>query len=83
VLLYYGAGNELWLRRKLREVQKSAGLGRTSPIRAKGIWVAAPATAQKQRLRTREAVVMSGTGEVSAAPLEPFLESLGGSQAGG
>jgi len=83
VLLYYGAGNELWLRRKLREVQKSAGLGRTSPIRTKGIWVAAPATAQKQRLRTREAVVMSGTGEVSAAPLQPFLESLGGTQAGG
>ncbi len=46
VLLYYGAGNELWLRRKLREVQKSAGLGRTEPIRAKGIWVAPPGTPQ-------------------------------------
>ena len=28
VLIYYGAGNEMWLRRKLREVQKSAGYGR-------------------------------------------------------
>ena len=64
-------------------MQKSAGLGRSSPIRAKGIWVAAPATAQKQRLRTREAVVMSGTGEVSAAPLQPFLDVLGNAPAGG
>jgi serine/threonine protein kinase len=83
VLFYYGAGNELWLRRKLREAQKSAGLGRTDPIRAKGIWVAAPATAQKQRLRTREALVMSGTGEVSDAPLQPFFEAIGSAAAGG
>ena len=83
VLLFYGAGNELWLRRKLREVQKSAGLGRSSPIRAKGIWAAPPATSQKQRLRTREAVIMSGTGKLSAEPLQPFLDALGGAQAGG
>ena len=31
VLIFYGAGNELWLRRKLREVQKTAGYGRTKP----------------------------------------------------
>ena len=24
-LIFYGAGNEVWLRRKLRELQKSAG----------------------------------------------------------
>jgi serine/threonine protein kinase len=83
VLLYYGAGNELWLRRKLREVQKSPGLGRTKVIRAKGIWVAPPATAQKQRLRTREALVMSGTGEMTPEPLQPFLDALGGARAGG
>lgn len=28
VLVYYGASGELWLRRKLRELQKSAALGR-------------------------------------------------------
>ena len=36
VLIYYGAGNELWLRRKLREIQKSAGYGRKRPDR--GQW---------------------------------------------
>jgi hypothetical protein len=29
-LIYYGAGNELWLRSKLRELQKIAGYGRAS-----------------------------------------------------
>jgi len=77
VLMYYGAGNELWLRRKLREVQKSAGLGRERPISAKGIWVAPPDTAQKQRLRTREAVVMNQQERFSAGPLGPFLSTLG------
>jgi serine/threonine protein kinase len=77
VLLYYGAGNELWLRRKLREVQKSAGMGRMQPIRAKGIWVAPPATAQKQRLRTREAVIMNQPEEFSPGLLGPFVSTIG------
>ena len=34
-LIYYGAGNELWLRSKLRELQKIAGYGRTKPMLAK------------------------------------------------
>jgi serine/threonine protein kinase len=77
VILYYGAGNELWLRRKLREVQKIAGLGRTRAIRAKGIWVAPPADSQKSRLRSREAVVMAGGDRFTPAPLQPFLAALG------
>lgn len=79
VLVYYGAGNELWLRRKLREVQKSSGLGRTKALRAKAIWVAAPITSQKQRLRTREAMVLSGTGAFSPQILEPFVSAVSGS----
>ena len=35
-LIYYGAGNELWLRSKLRELQKIAGYGRTKPMLATG-----------------------------------------------
>jgi len=76
VLVYYGSANELWLRRKLREVQKSAGFGRDKVMRAKGIWIAAPVTPQKQRLRTREALVMSHPGALSVEALQPFLEAL-------
>ncbi|HYC89840.1 MAG TPA: hypothetical protein VEO54_11555 [Thermoanaerobaculia bacterium] len=58
VLLYYGKGDELWLRRKLREVQKSAALGREKPWLGRGIYVGAPATPQKQRFRTHEAMLV-------------------------
>ena len=78
VLLYYGAAKELWLRAKLRELQKVAGYGRTEPMRAKAILVADPPDPRKERFRTREAMVIKSGGEVSAATLEPFFESLGG-----
>src|SRR4051794_36365331 len=42
VLIYYGAANELWLRRKLRDIQRIAGAGRTEPMRAVGILLAPP-----------------------------------------
>ena len=58
ILLYYGAGDELWLRRKLRELQKSAALGREKPWLARGIYVGAPATPQKERFRTHEAMLI-------------------------
>ena len=78
VVLYYGAGKELWLRAKLRELQKVAGYGRTEPMRAKAILVADPPDPRKERLRTREALVIKSGGDVSAATLEPFFEALGG-----
>jgi len=77
VLLYYGAAGELWLRRKLRELQKSAGLGREKPFLAKAIYVAAPPTPQKERFRTLEATLLHepATGFEPAA-LEPFMAEI-------
>ncbi len=76
VLFYYGAGNELWLRRKQREVLKSAALGRTKPLRAKAIYVAPPETPRKRRVRTREAVVIPQQQDFQPSALEPFLRLL-------
>ena len=76
ILFYYGAGNELWLRRKLREMQKSAAFGRTRPLRAKAIYVALPETPQKLRVRTREAIVIPQQGEFEPSALDPFLQQL-------
>ena len=76
ILFYYGAGNELWLRRKLREMQKSAAYGRTKPLRAKAIYVALPETPQKRRVRTREATVIPQQQDFDPAALEPFLRQL-------
>jgi hypothetical protein len=75
-LIYYGAGNELWLRSKLRELQKIAGYGRTTPMLAKGVYVAPPATPEKARFRTLEAIVIPGGEHPSPEALDPFLAKL-------
>ncbi len=48
ILIIYGKAGELWLRRKLREVQKSAGYGRTKPMPIVGIWLVPPRTPTKK-----------------------------------
>jgi len=75
-LIYYGAGNELWLRSKLRELRKAAGYGRTAPLRATAIYVTDPPTPEKARLRTLEAMVFPDTGAPIVEELGPFLSKL-------
>ncbi|HKS23079.1 MAG TPA: hypothetical protein VJZ76_09805 [Thermoanaerobaculia bacterium] len=77
ILLYYGAGDELWLRRKLRELQKSAALGRERPLLGRGIYVGAPATPQKERFRTHEATLLrEPAGGFDPAALAPLLDAI-------
>ncbi len=76
-LLYYGAGGELWLRQKLREVQKAAAYGRSGPIATRAIYVGPPESAQKSRFRTHEALVLPPqAGDFTPAALGPFLKLL-------
>lgn len=77
ILLYYGAGDELWLRRKLRELQKSAALGREKPWLGRGIYVGAPATPQKERFRTHEAtLIQEPAAGFDPAALAPLLAAI-------
>ena len=76
VLIYYANANDLWLRRKLREIRKSAGMDRSSPLDIKAILVAPPNSTNKQWLRTHEAMVFYQKGEFSPELLEPFLAEL-------
>lgn len=77
MFVYYGAGDELWLRRKLRELQKSAALGRERPWLARGIYIGAPATAQKARFRTHEAMLIHEPADGFApAVLSEFLAEI-------
>lgn len=78
VILYYGDVNELWLRAKLRDVQKIGGYGRSEPIKAKAIYVAAPPNPQKERLRTLEAMVIREQQGFDPALLSGFVEELRG-----
>ena len=81
MLLYYGAGDELWLRRKLRELQKSAALGRERPWLARGIYIGAPATPQKARYRTHEAMLIHEPEHgFEATALSAFLAEIAGAR---
>ena len=76
VLFYYGEGNELWLRQKLREVQKSAAFGRKKPIVIKAIYVAPPDNPSKAKFRTREAMVIDQRAPFDPAALTSFISQL-------
>lgn len=76
VIVYYGAGNELWLRSKLRELQKIAGYGRTKPMLAKAVYVAPPDAPDKQRFRTHDALVIKADASFTPSVLEPFVGQL-------
>jgi len=76
VIVFYGAGNELWLRSKLRELQKIAGYGRTKPMLAKAVYVAPPDAPEKQRFRTHDAFVIKPDAAFAPSLLEPFVGQL-------
>lgn len=77
-LILYGQGNECWLRRKMRELQKSPGLGRTKPKPPVAIALVAPLTAEKQSFQTREATVVPPVDGFSSDRLGPLVASLKG-----
>jgi hypothetical protein len=77
VLIHYGAGNEIWLRKQLREIQKAPGYGRARAMRAVAIVLAPPKSAQKQYFRTHEAKVLPPQFEgFTPDAMRPFIELL-------
>ena len=76
VLIFYGSTNEMWVRRKIREVQKASGYGRTKPAPLVGIVVAPPRTPEKERFRTHDAMVLAQLDGFSADLLQQFIAGL-------
>jgi Domain of unknown function (DUF4062) len=77
-LIYYGSTNEAWVRRKVREIQKSVGYGRTDPLPATAIVALPPMTDEKQQFRTHDCTVIMAPSEFSPGVLAPFLSLLPG-----
>jgi hypothetical protein len=63
VLIYWGAASGAWLRAKLRDLIRIRGAGRTTPFRARGVYVDAPSAQEKQEFSTREVEVIHGQPE--------------------
>jgi TIR domain-containing protein len=59
VLLYWGQGDELWRRAKLRDLVRIRGRGRAEPFLAKAVLLAEPPSDEKKAFQTAEAEVLS------------------------
>jgi TIR domain-containing protein len=80
VLVFWGQGNEGWVRTILRDLNKVFGLGRTMPYKAASLYVADPPSAAKDRFRTRELSVIRPDRESSPDALRSFVAQLCGAQ---
>jgi hypothetical protein len=76
VMIFFGTANEAWLRRKMREIQKAAGYGRTLPPPSLAICVLDPRTPEKERFRTHEGRVVRAWEAAPAAALAPYVADL-------
>jgi hypothetical protein len=76
VVIFFGAGNTLWLRRKFSELQKIAGYGRTKPAPVVAVCLVLPKTAEKEGFRTHEAMVVPQWDGLSPDPWRPILARL-------
>jgi hypothetical protein len=76
VLIFYGAGHEMWLRGKLREIQKSPGYGRTKGRPIVGVVLMAPRTPEKEHFCTHEAIVLARWDGPAPDALQPFSSRL-------
>jgi hypothetical protein len=76
VLIFYGSGTELWLQRKLRELQKAPGFGRTKSRPVVGVALIGARTPEKERFRSHGVHVIAQWDGVTLLDLQPFLVEL-------
>lgn len=75
-LIYYGAGNELWMRAKQRDLMKIAGYGREKPLSVSAVYMAPPANPRKERFRALNTIVINGSAGFSDNIMSEFVEKL-------
>lgn len=76
VIIYQGKASDLWLSSKLRDLKKLPGFDGYKPKLANIIYAGAPATPQKQRFRTREAMIIKNFEEFVPESLEPLMTTI-------
>jgi hypothetical protein len=79
-LIFFGAANERWLRRKLNEGRKSPGYGRTKAVPEVTICAIPPKTAEKEHFRTHDAVVVPQWDGLTPDAWRAFISRLKGGE---
>jgi hypothetical protein len=78
VVIFYGSANEVWIRRKFREIQKIAGYGRTKPAPVVAVCTLPPKTPEKERFRSHECTVVPQGDGLSRNAWQPIVARLKG-----
>ena len=79
VIIYFGAGSDLWVRTKVRDLIKISGYGRTKTLNMKAMLLAEPKTRSKTRYRTQDMEVinmLSGFDKTGLNELSTKIKSL-------
>jgi hypothetical protein len=77
VMVYYGAAPKAWVDIKLRELLKSTGYGRESPIAVQSVYIAPPDDRRKERFQSHQAGVIRQPGEFTpCAELGTFISQI-------
>ncbi|HEX3468936.1 MAG TPA: TIR domain-containing protein [Candidatus Elarobacter sp.] len=76
VLVFCGAAPADWLRQRVLDLQKAFAYGRQRPFLARGVVVADPQNADKDRFRSHSVVKMEMYGAFNAGALSPFLTTI-------
>jgi hypothetical protein len=76
-LLYHGYGSEAWLRKKVRDLDRAKGVGRSKPWLSTAIYLAPPLDPRKKGYHTREVdMVLKPANGFDPKYVAPFVESL-------
>ena len=78
VVIFDGAANPLWLRRKFSELKKIPGYGRTKPSPVVAVCLLPPKTMEKEHFRAHEATVIPQWDGLTPEPWQPILARLKG-----
>jgi len=78
VVIFDATAHPLWLRRKFSELKKIPGYGRTKPAPVVAVCLLPPKTADKERFRSHEAIVISQWDGLSPDPWLPIIARLKG-----
>lgn len=76
VILYYGLGNEFWLRAKMRELIKIVGYGRDTPLLHRAIYLVDSEQPRKKRFRMQGIPVMYEKEAFSPVLFHGFIQQL-------
>lgn len=76
VVIHYGAGSQLWLRAKLRELHDAPAYGRQRPFAATAVLVADADRTDDGGYHSEDILTLDGSGEPNAEALAPFVTQM-------